>query len=202
MARLGNRYPVNWEHGKHENVFISGRNKNKLPPLEILNWMFRYDSESGKLFKICEASGKPCEPEREIAYINSKGYLQVGITDSNGLKKLFQVHQLIYYIVSGIEPLQIVDHHDGNPLNNRFPNLRLTTETGNNRNRGMLSNNTSGITGVTWDKHGNKWVARAYDNNGKSRHLGCFDDIHEAAAVVQAFRNEMGTYSERHGASV
>lgn len=202
MARLRNRYPVNWKHEKHEDVFITGRNKLKLPPLEILNWLFRYDSESGKLYKIRESSGKLCSPEREITTVSSSGYLIVSIRDSNGLEKKFRVHQIIYYIVSGIEPLSIVDHRDGDTQNNKFDNLRLTTESGNNRNKRMISNNTSGITGVHWDKSRSKWRTYAVDNSGKKKNLGRFDDIHEAAAVVQNFRNNMGGYSDRHGVSV
>ena len=195
-----NKYPFEWVHEKHTDVFVNGIQKLKLPPLEILNWMFRYDDESGKLFRIRGSSGKLCNPEREITTVASNGYLQVGITDSNGLMKMFLVHQIIYYMVSGIEPLQIVDHYNGDKLNNKFSNLRLTTESGNQRNKKMQRNNTSGITGVSWDKPTGKWVAKATDNDGKLKHLGCFDDIHEAAAVVQAhYSNPNNGYSERHG---
>ena len=103
---------------------------------------------------------------------------------------------------TGVEPLQIVDHRDGDKLNNRFNNLHLTTESGNNRNKRMQSNNTSGITGVFWHKRDKRWRAQAYDNTGKNKYLGYFNDITEAAAVVQNFRNEMGNYSDRHGALV
>jgi hypothetical protein len=200
MAR--NSYPIFWEHSKHEEIFISGKQKNKLPPLEILNWLFRYDEESGKLFRIRGSSGKLWEPEREITYVDS-GYLKVSIRDSNGVEKMFKVHQVIYYMHTGVEPLQIVDHMDGDSLNNRFDNLRLTNESGNNRNAKMRSDNTSGITGVVWNKQSGKWQARAYDNAGKRKHLGLFDNIIEAANVVQNFRSnpELG-YSVRHGVSL
>ena len=202
MARLGNRYPVHWVHSKHEEVLISGRQKLKLPPLEILRWLFRYDSESGKLFKIRGSSGKLYNPEKEITAV-ANAYLTVGITDSNGLMKVFKVHQIIYFMVSGIEPLQIVDHIDGNPLNNKFDNLRLTTESGNNRNRGMSSRNTSGYVGVSWNKGAGKWMAMASDNNNKKKYLGYFDDITDAANVVKAhYANPNNGYSERHGGAV
>ena len=174
-----NKYPFEWVSEKHENVFINRQQKNKLPPLEILNWLFRYDSESGKLFRIRSSSGKPCEPEREITAVDGGGYLHVGITDSNGLQKLFKVHQIIYYMASGIEPLQIVDHRDGDKLNNLFDNLRLTTEVGNNRNHKMQRNNTSGFVGVTWYKRNSKWAAYIIID-GKHKHLGLYDSPEEA----------------------
>jgi hypothetical protein len=195
-------YPVNWIHSKYENVFVTGKQKNKLPPLEILNWLFRYDSESGKLYRIREASGKLYHPEREITYVDS-GYLKVSIIDSNGVSKKFLVHQICYYIHTGIEPLQIVDHMDGDSLNNRFDNLRLVTESVNSRNAKMRSDNTSGVTGVYWNKREGKWQGRVSDNTGKQKYLGLFDDIHEAATVVKNFRsNPENGYSVRHGVSL
>lgn len=173
-----NSYPTYWKHEKHTDVFIAGKQKLKLPPLVILNWLFRYDSDTGKLFKIREASGKLCNPEREISTV-ANGYLQVGITDSNGLMKLFYVHQVIYYMLSGVEPLQIVDHMDGDTLNNRFPNLRLTTEAVNQRNRGMNRNNKSGFVGVSWDKRKSKWMAHI-TIDGKNKNLGRYDSPEEA----------------------
>ena len=200
MAGLKSNYPFAWEHGKHTDIFIAGMQKNKLPPLEILNWLFRYESESGKLFRIRESSGKLCEPEREIVAADSGGYLVVCITDSSGLEKTIKVHQVIYYMASGIEPLFIIDHRDGNPLNNRFSNLRLTTDSGNSRNSKMRSDNTSGITGVSWYKPNSKWRARAHDSTGKFKHLGYFNDIESAANVVKAhYTNPSNGYTERHG---
>ena len=179
---------------------IAGNQKNILPPLEVLKWLFRYDSESGKLYKIRESSGKLCNPEREINALTSNGYLRVTITDRNGLKKLFLVHQLIYYMVSNVEPLSIVDHINGDKMDNRFENLKLSNESLNQRNRKMQSNNTSGITGIYWDKDRNKWASEARDPTGRKKYLGRYDDIEEAKKVISAFySNPENNYSERHG---
>ena len=56
-----------------------------------------------------------------------------------------------------------------------------------------------GVLLLTWFL---PWIAQASDNNNKKKYLGYFNDITEAAAVVQNFRNEMGNYSDRHGAFV
>lgn len=196
-------YQIEWYHGKHENVLISGKQKLKLPPLQILKWLFRYDMESGKLYKIRESSGKVIEQGREITTVSGNGYLVIGITDSNSLMKLFQVHQLIYYIVSGIEPLQIVDHISGNKLDNRFSNLRLVSNSLNARNAKMRSHNTSGITGVHWHSRDNKWVAYAYDTSGRQKHLGSYLDKEEAIEVITAwYSNPINNFSDRHGLPV
>lgn len=196
----GGSYPINFVHSKHENVFVNGLQKNRLPPLEILKWLFRYDSESGKLYKIRGSNGKAVEPAREITTVDGNGYLHVSITDSNGLEKKVKVHQLIYYMHSNVEPLQIVDHIDGDPRNNLFSNLRLATESENNRNQKMRSNNTSGVTGVFWYKSRNKWVAQAHDNSGRQKTLGYYLDKEDAARVVSAYyANPSNGYTERHG---
>ena len=193
-------YPVEWVHGFHEGLFVAGEQKKKLPPLEVLKWLFRYDSMTGKLYRIRRSSGKVLEQERETTYVGNHGYLVVSITDSEGLGRKFQVHQLIYFMHSGEEPLQLIDHINGITNDNRFSNLRLATESLNQRNAKMQRNNTSGITGVFWDRTNEKWRAQACDISGKRKYLGVYEEKEEAAAVVSAFySNSANNYSERHG---
>jgi hypothetical protein len=54
----------------------------------------------------------------------------------------------------------ICDHINRNPFDNRRSNLRKARHKDNDRNRSLLSSNTSGVTGVSWDKMRQKW--RAY----------------------------------------
>lgn len=61
------------------------------------------------------------------------------------------------------------DHIDRNPLNNRRNNLRPATHLENMRNRGISSNNTSGVTGVYWYKAQQKWSAEIMINKEKIR---------------------------------
>lgn len=82
---------------------------------------------------------------------NGKGYLVAGGI-GNG-KKLVLMHQL----VTG---KKYQDHKNANKRDNRKENLRDATHSQNNMNRGVQSNNTSGITGVRWDKRQQKWTAK------------------------------------------
>ena len=71
------------------------------------------------------------------------------------------------------------DHADRNPLNNRRSNLRPATIEENNRNRSLFQNNTSGITGVSFEPSRNSWRARIYFNN-KRHELGVFKEKDDA----------------------
>lgn len=75
----------------------------------------------------------------------------------------------------------LVDHRDGDGLNNRRANLRPATRAENNRNRRRsLSNNASGFKGVCRDR--GKWRAYIYVDD-KQHHLGMFPTA-EAAALA------------------
>lgn len=84
----------------------------------------------------------------------------------------------------------VVDHVDGDGLNNQRSNLRLVTQGQNSLNRKRLSTtNKSGYTGVYWSKQKNKWHALIAFRNDKTVHLGFFTDVHEAGAAVQTFKD-------------
>ena len=53
-----------------------------------------------------------------------------------------------------------VDHINTCGCDNRKKNLRMGTKHGNQRNQGLQTNNTSGVTGVNWDKTNQKWLVR------------------------------------------
>jgi hypothetical protein len=56
----------------------------------------------------------------------------------------------------------MVDHIDRNPNNNDVSNLRWAQDLKCNENAGKKSNNTSGISGVSWSEKLNGWVAYLY----------------------------------------
>ena len=76
---------------------------------------------------------------------------------------------------------EIVDHIDGDTLNNRRYNLRITDFKGNARNHGLNKNNTSGYKGVSLEQSkSSRW--RAYITvNWKHITLGSYATKEEAA---------------------
>lgn len=86
-------------------------------------------------------------------------------------KKRVRMHVLLGY--------KNFDHIDKNELNNLHNNFRECTHQQNDFNRGLYSNNTSGVTGVGWHKLCQKWKASIMIN-GKDIHLGVFENKDDA----------------------
>lgn len=97
--------------------------------------------------------------------------------------------------VTGAKSDEIVDHINGNSLDNRRCNLRILDRCGNMQNRVRIpKNNKSGVRGVTWSKPLSKWKCTAQANH-KQYHLGYFDSLEKAEAVVRSWRRENMPYS-------
>jgi hypothetical protein len=106
-------------------------------------------------------------------------------------------HRLAYLYKNGNIPDGVIDHIDHNRDNNRLSNLRAIPKSHNNRNRLLLSNNTSGASGVY--KAGNKWRA-VIGENGKRRNIGNFNTLEEARSARSLEEKRLG-YSTSHGVS-
>lgn len=79
----------------------------------------------------------------------------------------------------------VVDHIDGNKLNNTRSNLRVVTQHVNQANRHRLNhNNTSGERGVYWTSYrahlDTPWRA-SIKVKSRDIYLGCFASVEEAA---------------------
>ena len=97
-----------------------------------------------------------------------------------GNNKISYMHRFILELYS--KDGLMVDHINGNGLDNRRKNLRIATKAENMRNRGVQSNNTSGYKGVHWMKSYKKWEAYIWLDKRKIE-LGYYTTREEAAAV-------------------
>lgn len=111
--------------------------------------------------------------------------------------KLQFSHRLIWLYVHGEFPEDQIDHINGERSDNRIENLRAVTDRENSRNKSKYTNNTSGTTGVSWEKQEGKWHA-IIRVDGRQKHLGFFDDIDEAIAARKAAEVVWG-FHENHG---
>lgn len=87
----------------------------------------------------------------------------------------------------------IVDHVNGNGLDNQRGNLRIATRIQNNQNAGRSPNQKrGGFKGVSWSKANKKWGAYIRIPNptgtgaGRLKHLGYFTEAESAARRYDA----------------
>lgn len=111
---------------------------------------------------------------KKFYWENNHGYATAREYNSDNIKYVY-MHRLIV----DARDDEIVDHIDRNRLNNIKNNLRLTDDTGNARNASISKNNTSGYTGVTFDKKRNKWIAQIVVNYNNIT-IGRFNDKEDA----------------------
>jgi len=93
--------------------------------------------------------------------------------------------QLHRYIL-GMDPSDphLVDHINGNPLDNRRENIRRATKSQNGMNT-RTKTGSSGVRGVNWCKQKNRWVAHIMVKSKRYK-LGAFMDLADAAEARQA----------------
>jgi hypothetical protein len=107
--------------------------------------------------------------------------------------RTYYAHRLVYLWHHGEMP-DVIDHADGNQVNNRIENLRkadMRLNQGNKRkkSRGDLPK------GVDWRPRMNKWQSRITVNS-KVVHLGTFDSAEAAhAAYVEAAQKHFGEFA-------
>jgi hypothetical protein len=83
----------------------------------------------------------------------------------------------------------VVDHLDGNGLNNQRCNIRNVVHQANDANRHRQKNNKSGKIGVHSPYPG-KWHAYIH-REGRRQHLGSFSSFNEAVAARIAAEQEL-----------
>lgn len=107
----------------------------------------------------------------------------------------------LHRLLMGSPKNALVDHRNGNGLDNRRRNLRLCTSSQNQANARVRSDNSSGYRGVTWHRKSAKW--NAYISvSGKRKHLGLFVDPWDAAEAYNAAALEVfGEFARLNAAS-
>ena len=80
-------YPIFWEHETNNKV-------KTLPPLEILNFLFVYDSSTRVLSRRVSTSTYALK-DTEAGTTTSLGYRTVYIQDSNIVGKKYLVHRIV-----------------------------------------------------------------------------------------------------------
>lgn len=156
---------------------------------------FKYDisSPSGLFRKNGEIAGTIRKSKQKSWFVKYKGVAYAG-------------HRIIWFLNHGsICQNQVIDHIDGNSLNNNIKNLRLVTQLINNRNHKKQSNNKTGETGIYYEKTNDRYrVTWSINGINKSKSFSCRKyGKQESFEMAIKFRelkiNESTNYSSRHG---
>lgn len=154
-----------------------------LPAVEELKKLFYIDSSIPEGIRWRISSGRRVKKDSAAGCKQNTGYYQTGI---NG--KRYSNHRIIYSIYNNtnLTSEQIVDHLDRCPQNNNPTNLRIVSETENQRNQTKRKNTSSKYIGVSFKKPANKFNAQI-GVNGKLIYLGLFSYELEAAKAYNDY---------------
>lgn len=170
----------------------------KLPDVALLRQIFDYNPETGEIsnklrprsmFKTERAysAWKTAHPVGSSALLEGhSNYYRVSIN----YQKFF-AHRVAYKMHHGTEPAEMIDHINGNGLDNRISNLRPVTTYQNHANR--VSH--KGVKGASWRPDRNKWEVRIRVE-GVRHYFGMFPSLVEAEQVaLKAYADLQGPYS-------
>jgi hypothetical protein len=109
----------------------------------------------------------------------------------NGNKRTEYLHRALLNPNSN----EVVDHINGNGLDNQKANLRLCTKQQNSWNSDKNTKNVSGYKGVSFEKTTGKWRVRIR-KDGKSYSYGLYEQAEEASKVYLEKAQELfGQYA-------
>lgn len=136
-----------------------------------------YDPETG-IWRWLVGKARRVKEGMIAGSLGDNGYRLIGID-----YRLYRANRLAWLYMEGYFPEYDVDHENRIRDDDRWSNLRDATRQCNNRNRRMLKNNTSGITGVAWHKRDQKWGSKI-SVGGKQINL-CYSKVKTDAVIVR-----------------
>ncbi|ACL81357.1 putative HNH endonuclease [Sulfitobacter phage EE36phi1] len=169
-----------------------------LPSRETLLKLLQYDPKTGSLYwkERSEEFSDHIRFNKRYAgkpafTCISRGY-QTGTIEGVHYKAV----RVIWKMVHGYDP-EVIDHIDGNKLNNRISNIRNVTQVENTKNRANYKNNTSGYPGVNWIARLQKWQVTTGGAKHRKYH-GTYASLEEAISVKKQMEKDYG-YHQNHG---
>lgn len=170
-----------------------------LPTQDELRDLLRYNSRTGHIFwkkrpVSMFKSANDCKGWN-ARFAGREAFTHVNHGHRRGMifHRSVYAHRVIWKMMTG-DDVSEIDHIDGNPLNNKWRNLRNGAGV-NQKNSHERHDNTSGRTGVV--RRGDRWIAQI-GVNGTTKHLGVYDSVGLAVAARTEAEKEYG-FHPNHG---
>lgn len=127
-----------------------------------------------------------------FSWYNEQGYAARMSSRTAGKRVVLRMHWQVIPLPPGF----VIDHINGNRLDNRRCNLRIVSRADNNKNRlANKAGTSSQFKGVTWREHAHAWKAYIKINR-KQIHLGYFkSEIEAAKAYNEAAQRLFGEFA-------
>ncbi len=173
-----------------------------LPSQEALLALLKYDPETGLLYWR-ERAAERFSTKRNWKIWNTRFAGKEALKNGpNGYKAgrienvYYNAHRVIWKMIYGTDP-EFIDHINGSLKDNRLSNLRSVSKTGNAQNMKKRKDNTSGTTGVSWNRLIQKWGAQISVEK-TIVYLGWFTSKEQAIIVRKSAEKNFG-YHPNHG---
>ena len=157
-------------------------------PIEEMREYLEVDPTSKTGLRWKKKIGRNIEIGSEAGCLRKDGYYQLGFK-----RKIYLAHRIIFALANQLDPGEyLVDHADVDKNNNSQTNLRILNDSKSLENRRGYGR--SSYKGVSWSKRNKKWQV-LINLNKKQKHLGYFNDEHEAGRVAkEAYTKRDGIY--------
>ena len=184
------------------------------PTIDQISQFFQYSdrSSTGLIWK--DLPSKFCTFKQNA----SAGTIKYCNGEPNGTqvilnKSAYTVTHIIWYLCTGelVTINEVIDHIDGNPLNNKIENLRKVPRDLNARNSIKNKNNTTGTTGVARKVHrgilsfvamvqiNGKKVTKDFSTNKFGYEKALQLAVEWRAEQIRLLNAQGAGYTERHG---
>lgn len=165
--------------------------------------LLSYDAESGSFIWLSRpanefSSVRQCKTwnaryaGKKAGKQSSGGYIQIRVDG-----RLYAAHRLAWLVTYDVWPVNDIDHINGIRQDNRITNLRDVTRSENMKNAATPRTNTSGVMGVSWMAHIERWAAYI-EVDGRRVNLGYYKGLDEAVAARKGAESRYG-YHSNHG---
>ncbi|CAB4154984.1 HNH nuclease [uncultured Caudovirales phage] len=150
--------------------------------LDELNEHLEYRPNEGAFYWRINNQHPKARKGMRAGRVNALGRAQIGIA-----RKQVFVHKLVWLFETGVWPTEMIDHINGDPLDNHFKNLRLSNHKLNGQNQKAYrpKNKSTQLLGASWHKGKNRFIS-AIKIDGVRKHLGYFSTAEEAHTTYVA----------------